>query len=292
MENTIQQIIEYEGKTKEEKSTNLEYYRHSPISDLKSIMTNGLNPDKAKSNLRGYISDQRQKVFYSEGKEGAITLDCNFRSKFKQTKDKQSEFYNKKAEEYETMDAFLKANDKGQERVFLKIKDMELINEQNINQEDRYADAYTSKTIPPDKIYVCVLKNPKTGDITHRREDVIKYMMSVCSVKDIKTKYQINEIQEQKLNNQYNEMKDEIQKFAEYEMVEMEIEDFYKKYVLSKEKTSTLPIAEDLKNSAEKIAKGKLARDMRGTQSEIKNGYQELKNPTQTKENNSQSFDD
>ncbi len=206
---------------------NLEYYRHSPISDLQSIMLFGLNPDKAKSNLRGLISDGRQKVFYSEGKEGVIICDCGFRNKFKQVKNKQSDFYDERAEEYETMDDFLKANDKGQDRVFLKIKDMELINEQDINKEDRYADAYTSQTIPPEKIYVCLLRNPTTGNMTYRREDVIKYMMSKCSVEDIKKKVPIDEKQEKKLNNQYKEMQDEIQEFAQYEMTEVGIEQFY-----------------------------------------------------------------
>lgn len=206
----------------ESKATiNLEYYRHSPIRDLESIMANGLNPDKAKSDLRNYTSDERQKVFYCEGKEGAITFDCNSRSKFKQMQEQ-----GKMPLEY-TMDSYYRAvHDKGQDRVYLKIKGIELENEQNDN-DDRYADACTSQTIPSENIFVCVLKNPKTGEITYRREDIIKYMMSQCTVEDIENKYAIDDRQKQKLINQYTEMQDEIQKFSKYEMMEIGIEQFY-----------------------------------------------------------------
>ncbi len=221
----IEEGIAYKDKPRDEKKNKSiihpEYYRHSPISDLKSIMVNGLNPDKAKSNLRDYTSDERQKVFYSEGKEGAITFDCNTRSKFKQMQEQ-----GKVPLEY-TMDSYYKkVHDKGQDRVYLKIKGIELENEQN-NNDDRYADACTSQTIPPENIFVCVLKNPKTGEITYRREDIIKYMMSQCTVQDIENKYTIDDKQKQKLVNHYNEMKDEIQKFSEYEMMEIGIEQFY-----------------------------------------------------------------
>lgn len=197
-----------------------EYYRHSPISDLESIMENGLNPDKAKSDLRDYTSDERQKVFYSEGKEGTITFDCNSKSKFKQMQEQ-----GKMPLEYTIDSYYKKVHDKGQDRVYLKIKGIELENEQNDNA-DRYADACTSQTIPPENISVCVLKNPKTGEITYRREDIIKYMMSQCTVQDIENKYAIDDRQKEKLINQYTEMQDEIQKFSMYEMMEIGIEQF------------------------------------------------------------------
>ncbi len=204
----------------EKKKLPLEYYRHSPINDLESIMKNGLNPSEANSNLRQYTSDERQKVFYSEGKEGAITFDCNSRSKFKQMQEQ-----GKVPSEY-TMDSFYRNHDKGQDRVFLKIHDIELNNEQNDNM-DRFADACTSQIIPSQNISVCVLVNPQTGEITYRREDVIKYMMSQCTVQDIENKHAIDDRQKHKLINQYTEMQDEIKKFSKYEMMEIGIEEFY-----------------------------------------------------------------
>lgn len=50
------------------------------------------------------------------------------------------------------------------------------------------------------------------------------------------------------------------------------------------ENAKTLPIGSDPKNSVKKIATGALARDVRTGSSEIKNNYNELENPTQTKD--------
>ena len=58
-----------------------EYYRHSPISDIESIMVNGLDPVLAEEDLRTETSEERKKVFYSEGKEGVVTFDCTCRRK-------------------------------------------------------------------------------------------------------------------------------------------------------------------------------------------------------------------
>ena len=49
---------------------------------------------------------------------------------------------------------------------------------------------------------------------------------------------------------------------------------------------SELPIAKDTKKSVENIARTGLSRDVQRTSSEIKEGYKELENPTQTLEDN------
>ena len=47
---------------------------------------------------------------------------------------------------------------------------------------------------------------------------------------------------------------------------------------------SKLPIARDTKKSVENIAREGLSRDVQKTSTEIKEGYKELENPTQTKD--------
>lgn len=47
---------------------------------------------------------------------------------------------------------------------------------------------------------------------------------------------------------------------------------------------SKLPIARDTKKSVENIAREELSRDVQKTSTEIKEGYKELENPTQTKD--------
>lgn len=50
------------------------------------------------------------------------------------------------------------------------------------------------------------------------------------------------------------------------------------------ENAKMLPIAADPKNCVKNIGTGELARDIRAGSSEIKNNYNELENPTQTKD--------
>lgn len=55
-------------------------------------------------------------------------------------------------------------------------------------------------------------------------------------------------------------------------------------YEPNKEKSQELPISSDTKKSVENIARTSISRDVQRTSSEIKEGYKELENPTQTRE--------
>ena len=209
-----------------------EYYRHSPISDIKSILENGLDPDFAEENLRTETSDKRQKVFYHEGKEGLVTFDCTCRRKFKQLQ----EFG--KVPIGKTMDEYYKEHD-GEDRVYLKFVGNNIVNEQN-NNIDRFADACTSQKIPPQNIRVCLLKDNATGNISYRREDVVRYMMSICSIEDIKTKHTLDDRLMSQLEEYYADRQDEMLDLQQYTLEEMDLQKFYEQYVdLAKSKIFT-----------------------------------------------------
>lgn len=232
-------------------------FRHSPISDIKSIMKNGLDPDKSKSNLRQYTADERQKVFYSEGMEGVITFDCTCQRKYKQMQEQG------KVPSNITMDEFYREQDK-EERVYLMFDGYGVINEQEDNS-DRFADAYTSNRIPADKIKVCVLSNSKTGEISFKREDIIRYMKIICSIDDIKGKYQLDDRLEEQLAQYYEDTNIGTNEFADFELQEIGIEEFYKYYVLYEHQREILEngtIDNDfIENKFIEISKKILSRD-------------------------------
>ncbi len=200
-----------------------EYYRHSPISDIESIMVNGLNPDLAEADLRTETSDERKKVFYSEGKEGVVTFDCTCRRKYRQWQEQG------RAPEEMSMDEYYQERD-GEDRIYIKFEADNIVNEQDDNI-DRFADACTSRNIPAQNIKVCVLKNNSTGNITYRREDIVTYMMSACPIEDIKSKYLLDDRLSNQLEEYYKDRQTEVMDLTEYTLEEMELQQFYEQYI-------------------------------------------------------------
>ena len=189
----------------------------------KSIMVNGLDPDLAEEDLRTETSDKRKKVFYSEGKEGVVTFDCNCRRKYRQWQK------HGRVPDGMSMDEYYQERD-GEDRIYIKFEADNIVNEQEDNI-DRFADACTSQKIPAQNIKVCVLRNNSTGKITYRREDIVTYMMSACSIEDIKSKYLLDDRLSNQLEEYYADRQAEVMDLTEYTLEEMELQQFYEQYI-------------------------------------------------------------
>ena len=186
-------------------------------------MVNGLDPDLAEEDLRTETSDKRKKVFYSEGKEGVVTFDCTCRRKYRQWQK------HGRVPDGMSMDEYYQERD-GDDRIYIKFETDNIVNEQEDNI-DRFADACTSQKIPAQNIKVCVLRNNSTGKITYRREDIVTYMMSACSIEDIKSKYLLDDRLSNQIEEYYADRQAEVMDLTEYTLEEMELQRFYEQYI-------------------------------------------------------------
>ena len=117
------------------------------------------------------------------------------------------------------MDEYYQERD-GEDRIYIKFEADNIVNEQEDNI-DRFADACTSQKIPAQNIKVCVLRNNSTGKITYRREDIVTYMMSACSIEDIKSKYLLDDRLSNQLEEYYADRQAEVMDLTEYTLEEM-----------------------------------------------------------------------
>lgn len=129
----------------------------------------------------------------------------------------------------ENMDEYYQERD-GEDRIYIKFEADNIVNEQEDNI-DRFADACTSQKIPAQNIKVCVLRNNSTGKITYRREDIVTYMMSACSIEDIKSKYLLDDRLSNQIEEYYADRQAEVMDLTEYTLEEMELQRFYEQYI-------------------------------------------------------------
>ena len=76
-----------------------------------------------------------------------------------------------------------------------------------------------------------MLRNNSTGKITYRREDIVTYMMSACSIEDIKSKYLLDDRLSNQLEEYYADRQAEVMDLTEYTLEEMELQQFYEQYI-------------------------------------------------------------
>lgn len=144
------------------------YYHMTSLDNLQSISEKGLIPkNEANSKL---IGDEKFKVYFSEGFEGAVALFVDFQMVYDQIKEGQmkvtDECVKTKVLKSESLSDYLG------EGVYLRFDGTGIENERN------FENGCTDKIIAPEKLMVCILWRKSDDSVIFSRFEMIKYMMA------------------------------------------------------------------------------------------------------------------
>ncbi|MBP3360961.1 MAG: hypothetical protein J6N52_08925 [Clostridia bacterium] len=156
--------------------SNMYYYHMTSLNNLYSIAEQGLIPKN--ENNGKLIGEEKVKVFFSEGFEGAIALFVDFDIVFERVKKEQmqvtDEFVKKQLLKSENLSEYLG------EGVYLRFDGTGIKNERN------FENGCTDMTISPEKLSVCILRKANDNSIVFSRFEIIKYMMAKIHAEQIK----------------------------------------------------------------------------------------------------------
>lgn len=198
------------------------YYHHTSVKNIQSILQKGL---EIRNGIHSQaIKDQKTKVFFSEGMEGAIAMASAFQHKFD---------YIKTGTEWEdkTLEDFLG------ERVFLRFSSEGIENESD-KGDFAFADGWTSQGIEPQRLKVSILKNIKTGEISYQRDDILKYMLATNPIENFKNG---SERHKAEIKRYYEERSEELAEIdiSDYSLEDMDLDKFYEQYIAKRKDTIT-----------------------------------------------------
>jgi hypothetical protein len=203
------------------------------LNNLPSIAVQGLIPQNG--NNGKLIEEEKIKVFFSEGFEGAVALYVDFDIVFDKIKKAQmkitDEFVLQKLLKSKNLSDFLG------EGVYLRFDGTGIRNERN------FENGCTDIIIPPEKIEVCILRNENDNSIIFSRFRIIKYMMAKIQPEQIKYYGAIykgspnfteatDRIQE-KVKRYYRDHQTEISEYVNcgYILASINLKDFVNKYL-------------------------------------------------------------
>ena len=209
------------------------YYHMTALNNLPSIAVQGLIPQNG--NNGKLIEEEKIKVFFSEGFEGAVALYVDFDIVFDKIKKAQmkitDEFVLQKLLKSKNLSDFLG------EGVYLRFDGTGIRNERN------FENGCTDIIIPPEKIEVCILRNENDNSIIFSRFRIIKYMMAKIHPEQIKYYGAIykgspnfteatDRIQE-KVKRYYRDHQTEISEYVNcgYILASINLKDFVNKYL-------------------------------------------------------------
>ena len=209
------------------------YYHMTALNNLPSIAVQGLIPQNG--NNGKLIEEEKIKVFFSEGFEGAVALYVDFDIVFDKIKKAQmkitDEFVLQKLLKSKNLSDFLG------EGVYLRFDGTVIRNERN------FENGCTDIIIPPEKIEVCILRNENDNSIIFSRFRIIKYMMAKIQPQQIKYYGAIykgspnfteatDRIQE-KVKRYYRDHQTEISEYVNcgYILASINLKDFVNKYL-------------------------------------------------------------
>lgn len=206
-------------------------YHMTKLENLKSISQLGLIPKNGKNSK--LINDNKVKVFFSEGFEGAIALYVDFNIVYNQIKAKEIILDDERLMNEIVLSQNLE-NYLG-EGVYLSFNMNGIVNERN------FENGCTNKTISSDSLCVLLLENKKNKKISHSRFDIVHYMMNTISPKQIKyhgktypncpSFEEATKKIQKKVENYYKDNKSVIEKYdsSNYQLLEIPLADFLNK---------------------------------------------------------------
>ncbi len=152
------------------------YYHMTALNNLHSIMSQGLIPKN--ENNGKLIGEEKVKVFFSEGFEGAVALYVDFDIVFDRIRKEQmkvsDEVVRKKLLKSKSLSDYLG------EGVYLQFDGTGIKNERN------FENGCTDMTILPEMLSVCILRKEGDNSIIFSRFEIIKYMMAKIQPEQIK----------------------------------------------------------------------------------------------------------
>lgn len=146
------------------------------LNNLSSIVVQGLTPQNGDNGK--LIGEEKVKVFFSEGFEGAVALYVDFDIVFDRIRKEQVKvadgFVRKKLLTSKNLSDFLG------EGVYLRFDGTGIKNERN------FENGCTDMTILPEMLSVCILRKECDNSIIFSRFEIIKYMMAKVQPEQIK----------------------------------------------------------------------------------------------------------
>lgn len=208
-------------------------YHMTSLDRLKSINKLGLIPGNG-DNCK-LVNDDKYKVFFSEGFEGAIALFVDFYIVYNKIKNNElsitdTNIYSKIINS-NNLEEFLGNG------VYLVFEMNGIVNERN------FENGCTSTTIEPKKLSVLILRNYDDNTVMYSRFNIINYMMANIEPNDIKyygKKYPNSPSFEEatiriqnKVKDYYDKHNKIIQEYKnrKYELIEIPLDVFVKNYL-------------------------------------------------------------
>lgn len=146
----------------------MDYYHMTALSNLSSISVHGLIPQNGENGQ--LIGENKTKVFFSEGFEGAVALFVDFDMVFNKIKTGQIKLIDKRLEQSVLQSKSL--FDYLGEGVYLRFDGTKIENERN------FENGCTDSIILPACLSVCVLRAEDCKTESFSRRDIIGYMMA------------------------------------------------------------------------------------------------------------------
>lgn len=153
----------------------MNYYHMTSLDRVISISKKGLIPRNEENSK--LINDNKIKVFFSEGFEGAIALFVDFDIVYNDIKNGKTQLDNKRVED--KVKKSIDLIDYLKDGIYLQFDGTNIRNERN------FENGCTSKVISPDKLSVCILKDLNSEKVIFSRFEIIKYMMAKTKPEDI-----------------------------------------------------------------------------------------------------------
>ena len=152
-------------------------YHFTNKEQLESILREGLKPQYGINSQ--LISDSRKaKLYYSVGEEATIKMYASFYKLLLRALDGRinPELYETYSDEIkQKLETSHNVEDWMGDGVYLAF-DGDILKDFN---EDKLNDSNTSDTIPPENLYVCVLKDETTGEIVSTKcSDIVTYFIA------------------------------------------------------------------------------------------------------------------
>ena len=147
-------------------------FRSTSIYTIDKIYTEGISPSCGRNSR--LIGDNRKKVFFSVGFQGAIALLNDFNIVYNKIKKNQMQLSDKVISSKNIREYL-------GEGVYLTFDSEDVVNENN-----SFVDGFTSEKITSELIEVAMIVNSNDGTFSYSRFDVVHFMMAQVNYEDIK----------------------------------------------------------------------------------------------------------
>ncbi len=187
-----------------------ECFHFTTLERLNNINKNGLearSEDRSKA-----VSDSKKKISYSDSKIGAIGLYCNFEQVYLEFKVGIRPKRNTPAE-FEMRDKILQTKDMEEflgDGLYLMFDGTGIDNTGGNTGHGGIYDASTYKSIPSNKLKVCLIKDNDTGTYSYSRKDFIHFLMASMTEEEFSG---MIEPMQERYQVYYESHKEEIDKF-------------------------------------------------------------------------------